>query len=85
LMRPARLLRSAIVLKPSTLMAFHRALVTRKYRLLFARRRKPGPKGPSGVPKISNGSCRTSVITRITAGSMRHWRESLRSAQPTAT
>jgi putative transposase len=49
LMRPARLLRSAIVLKPSTLMAFHRALVNRKYRLLFApsRRRKPGPKGPS--------------------------------------
>ncbi|WP_129782470.1 DDE-type integrase/transposase/recombinase [Peristeroidobacter soli] len=49
LMRPSRLLRSAIVLKPSTLMAFHRALVNRKYRLLFAprRRRKPGPKGPS--------------------------------------
>jgi putative transposase len=48
LMRPARLLRSAIVLKPSTLMAFHRALVNRKYRLLFApRRRKSGPKGPS--------------------------------------
>src|SRR5687768_3228603 len=49
LMRPARLLRSAIVLKPSTLMAFHRALVTRKYRLLFAPRRrgKSGPKGPS--------------------------------------
>jgi transposase InsO family protein len=47
-MRPARLLRSAIVLKPATLMAFHRALVNRKYRLLFApRRRKPGPKGPS--------------------------------------
>ena len=34
-------------LKPSTLMAFHRALVNRKYRLLFApRRRKPGLKGP---------------------------------------
>ena len=48
LMRPARLLRSAIVLKPSTLLAFHRALVNRKYRLLFAPRRwKPGPKGPS--------------------------------------
>jgi putative transposase len=34
LMRPARL---AIVLKPSTLMALHRALVKRKYRLLFTR------------------------------------------------
>jgi len=49
LIHPARLLRSAIVLKPSTLMAFHRVLVNRKYRLLFAPRRrgKPGPKGPS--------------------------------------
>jgi hypothetical protein len=49
LIRPARLLRSTIVLKPSTLMVFHRALVKRKYRLLFTprRRRKSGPKGPS--------------------------------------
>src|SRR5688572_4384087 len=49
LMRPSRLLRSAIVLKPSTIMAFHRALVKRKYRLLFTPRqhRKPGPKGPA--------------------------------------
>src|SRR3546814_14112156 len=49
LIRPDRLLRSAIVLKPSTLMAFHRAFVSRKYRLLFAprRRRRPGPKGAS--------------------------------------
>ncbi len=48
-MRPARLVRSAIVLKPSTILAFHRALVKRKYRLLFTpkRRGKPGPKGPS--------------------------------------
>lgn len=34
-MRPTRLLRSAIVLKPSTILSFHRALVKRKYRLLF--------------------------------------------------
>ena len=48
LMRPGRLLRSAIVLKPSTLMAFHRALLNCKYRLLFApRRRKSGSRGPS--------------------------------------
>jgi transposase InsO family protein len=47
--RPARLLRSAIVLKPSTLMNFHRSLVRRKYQSLFSpkRCRKPGPKGPS--------------------------------------
>ncbi len=49
LMRPARLLRSAIVLKPSTILSFHRTLVKRKYRLLFTpkTRGKPGPKGPS--------------------------------------
>ena len=48
-MRPTRLLRSAIVLKPSTILSFHRALVKRKYRLLFTsnNRGKPGPRGPS--------------------------------------
>jgi putative transposase len=47
--KPTRLLRAAIVLKPSTLLHFHRALVQRKYRLLFSpkRRTKPGPKGPN--------------------------------------
>jgi len=47
--RPTRLLRSAIVLRPSTLLGFHRALVKRKYRLLFTpkRRGKPGPRGPA--------------------------------------
>jgi putative transposase len=49
LMRPRRLVRAAIVLKPSTLLRFHRALTNRKYRRLFSStvRRKPGPKGPS--------------------------------------
>jgi hypothetical protein len=49
-MRPARLLRSAIVLKPATILKFHRSLVKRKYRELFSPKRKrarPGPKGPS--------------------------------------
>jgi putative transposase len=47
--RPTRLLRSAIVLKPSTLLAIHKAMSKRKYRLLFSPdlRRKPGPRGPS--------------------------------------
>src|SRR5207237_9946489 len=42
-------LRSAIVLKPSTLLGLHKALNKQKYRVLFSpnRRRKPGPKGPS--------------------------------------
>ncbi len=46
LMRPARLLRSVIILKPSTVLSFHRALVERKYRLLFTAKThgKPGPK-----------------------------------------
>ena len=49
LMRPTRLVRSAIVLKPATLLRLHRALKTRKYRLLFSAtvRQKPGPRGPS--------------------------------------
>jgi len=49
LMRPARIIRSGIVLKPSTLLNVHNAWKKRKYRLLFSpqRRRRPGPKGPS--------------------------------------
>ena len=49
LMRPGRILRSAVILKPSTILGFHRALVKRKYQLLFTpkTRGKPGPKGPS--------------------------------------
>ena len=47
-MRPSRLIRSAIVLKPSTLLRLHQALRNRKYRLLFSsqQRRRPGPRGP---------------------------------------
>ncbi|TME20929.1 MAG: transposase family protein [Chloroflexi bacterium] len=48
-MRPGRLIRSAIVFKPSTLLSLHRALIQRKYRRLFSSKEptKPGPKGPS--------------------------------------
>jgi len=48
-LRPCRLIRSAIVLKPSTLLHLHHVLIQRKYRLLFSPkgRRQPGPKGPS--------------------------------------
>jgi putative transposase len=48
-MRPGRLVRVAIVLKPSTLLRFHRVLTTRKYPQLFSStgQKKPGPKGPS--------------------------------------
>ena len=49
-MRRRRISKLSTVLKPSTLFKFHKALVDRKYRLLFSstgHRRKPGPKGPS--------------------------------------
>jgi hypothetical protein len=47
-MRPARVIRSAIVIRPSTVLDFHRTLRTRTYRLLFSpTRRRTGPKGPS--------------------------------------
>ena len=48
-MRPSRLVRSAIVLKPTTLSRLHRALTKRQYRRLFSSTvpKKRGPKGPS--------------------------------------
>src|SRR5262245_35840493 len=48
-MRPARVLRSAVVLKTSTLLHFHKMLIQQKYRVLFSpkRVRRPGPKGPT--------------------------------------
>jgi putative transposase len=47
-MRPARVLRSDIIVKPSTLLHLHRLLRKRKYRMLFSpkRRQRPDPKGP---------------------------------------
>ena len=49
LVRPTRLLRSAIALKPSTLLALHKALSKQKYRMLFSpnrrRVRRPCGKG----------------------------------------
>src|SRR5262245_20906910 len=48
-MRRGRLIRSAIVLKPSTLLRLHRALARRKYRRLFSSNRpaRSGSKGSS--------------------------------------
>src|SRR6266436_4922897 len=45
-----RIRKVAIGVRPSTLLAFHQALVRRKYRRLFSSTpcpKKPGPKGPS--------------------------------------
>jgi hypothetical protein len=48
-LNPRRIARSAIIIKPSTLLKFHSALKKRKYRQLYSPGggRKPGPKGPS--------------------------------------
>src|SRR5262245_58839127 len=48
-LNPGRIRQLAIALRPSTLLAFHQALVRRKYRRLFSSRlcpKKRGPKGP---------------------------------------
>jgi putative transposase len=48
--RPRRIPKLCAIVKPATVLKFHKALVERKYRLLFSscgRPRKPGPKGPS--------------------------------------
>ena len=47
-LNPRRMVRGAILLKPSTLLNFHAAMKRRKYQILFSSGRggKPGPKGP---------------------------------------
>jgi putative transposase len=46
---PRRLLRTAIILKPATLLRFHRGFKDFKYRFLYSSspKQKPGPRGPS--------------------------------------
>jgi putative transposase len=63
-MRPARVLRSAIVLKPSTLLHLHSVLRKRKYRLLFSPecRRRPGPKGPKKDLIDAVGAMRRAIL-----------------------
>jgi len=48
-LRPGRIVKTAVGIRPSTLLRFHDYLVRRKYRALYSphRRGKPGPKGPS--------------------------------------
>ena len=48
-MRPGRIRKAAVVLKPATLTKFRSALLSRNYHRLFSSRKnaKPGPKGPS--------------------------------------
>jgi len=46
---PYRLIKSAIIIKPATIIKFHKAPIKKKYHLLFSSKskNKPGPKGPS--------------------------------------
>ncbi|OFZ44300.1 MAG: hypothetical protein A2504_00240 [Bdellovibrionales bacterium RIFOXYD12_FULL_39_22] len=47
---PKRLIQNSAILKVSTILNFHQALINRKYRLLFSSNKtakRPGPKGPS--------------------------------------
>ena len=48
-MLPGGLLQTAIIIKPSSFLRWHKALVNRKYSKLFSNKnlKKPGPKGPS--------------------------------------
>jgi hypothetical protein len=48
-LKPRHIPRSAVILRPSTLLRFHDVLRKRKYRLLYTSRKngKPGPKGPT--------------------------------------
>jgi len=61
-LNPHRIQKLSVILKPATLLKFHKALVDRKYHSLFSSSshcRKPGPKGP---PCGSHrGNCRDEV------------------------
>src|SRR5258708_20261739 len=48
-LNPRRLVRAALVLKPSTLLRFHRGFKDLKYRFLYSSRpkKRPGPLGPA--------------------------------------
>jgi putative transposase len=54
---PRRLIRTAIILKPATLLRMHRGFKDFKYRFLYSScpKKKPGPKGPS--PELIRAIC----------------------------
>jgi putative transposase len=54
---PRRLIRTAIILKPATLLRFHRGFEDFKYRFLYSSspKKTPGPKGPS--PELIQAIC----------------------------
>ena len=56
-MRPARVLRAAVVLRPSTILEFHRMLRRRKYRCLFSPQAPPH-RPQRAVPSLGGRHCR---------------------------
>src|SRR5262247_694563 len=54
-LNPARIRNLAVAFRPSTLLAFHQALVRRKYRLLFSSRPCPSKPDPKGLRTASFG------------------------------
>ena len=72
-LNPRRLLRAAIILKPSTLLRFHRGLKQLKYRLLYSShpKRKPGPKGPDA--ELTHAICELKRKTRFPSEDMMAW------------
>ena len=63
--RPTRLRRVVIAFRPSTFLNFHRAMVQRKYRLLFSPKQgtKPGPKRPTADLCMANSCLRRKLAT----------------------
>src|SRR5437764_1406298 len=49
LINPTRLVKTAIIIKTATIIKFHKALVKKKYHLLFSAKskKKPGTRGPA--------------------------------------
>src|ERR1035438_6377203 len=72
-----RLIRTAIILKPATLLCFHRAFKDYKYRFLHSSnpKKKPGPKGPA--PELIRAICELKRRnTRFGCLSMANWHSS---------
>jgi cbb3-type cytochrome oxidase subunit 3 len=75
---PHRIRRAAVIIRPSTLLKFHRLLKQRKYRLLYSsgKKRKPGPKvlhrNSSRPAVLQRASCAHFARRRHTVRN--HWR-----------
>jgi len=56
-LNPRRLIRASIILKPATLLRFHRGFKDLKYRFLYSSRpkKRPGPQGPT--PELLRAIC----------------------------